>query len=70
MYLLFAPLTVRWISVMTGAAHVTTALRHLDRIAPEVEDDLPPDAIVVRSEPPLRPASSQLGSPRPQAWTV
>ncbi len=35
MHLLLAQWTVRWMSVMTGAAHATTALRTLARHAPD-----------------------------------
>ena len=37
MHLLLAPLTVRWMSLITGAAHATTALRAAERQAPDPE---------------------------------
>lgn len=39
MHLLFAQFTVRWLALMSGAAHATTALRAIARHAPEVEPD-------------------------------
>ncbi len=54
MTMLFAQLTVRWISVMTGAAHATSALRHMACDVPD-DDALPDDAIVVPRVAPKPP---------------
>lgn len=39
MHLLLTRFTVRWLALMSGAAHATTALRALARHAPEAEPD-------------------------------
>ncbi len=43
MHQLLTQFTVRWLSLMTGAAHATTALRAMTRHAPEADpdDDVP-----------------------------
>lgn len=42
MHLLFAQFTVRWLALVTGAAHTTSALRSMARQAPALEDEEPP----------------------------
>lgn len=39
MHQLLTQFTVRWVALMTGAAHATTVLRTMARNAPEAEDD-------------------------------
>lgn len=58
MHLLFAQFTVRWLALVTGAAHATSAMRSMARHAPSPDAD--PD------EPPQRPAPTPLArQPRP-----
>ena len=56
MHLLFAQFTVRWLALVTGAAHATSAMRSMARQAP------PPDADP--DEMPLqRPAARVAATP-------
>lgn len=66
MHLLLAPLTVRWMSLITGAAHATTALRALSRHVPEPETE---SQARPRSTPPLNPPRrrSKAARPRPSS---
>ncbi|MBK6866969.1 MAG: hypothetical protein IPG98_03170 [Burkholderiales bacterium] len=66
MTMLFAQLTVRWISVMTGAAHATSVLRSMARDVPD-DDALPDDAIVVPRVAPKPPPQRAPGRHAPPA---
>lgn len=69
MHLLFAQFTVRWLALMSGAAHATTALRALSRHAPEAEPDEDPAPRAAdtgaRRRPPLTVAKPARRSPKP-----
>lgn len=60
MHPLFLQLTVRWMSLITGAAHTTAALRTMTREAPEPDgrDTIPdPHIDAARRQPPPAPTT-------------
>ncbi len=56
MHLLFAQFTVRWMALITGAAHTTAALRAMARDArePDDPDDAQDEWRLTDEPPPLR----------------
>lgn len=56
MHLLFTQFTVRWVALVTGAAHTTAALRAMAREAPlpDDPDDADADWRLPDAQPPLR----------------
>lgn len=58
MHLLFAQLTVRWISVITGAAHATSDCRAMSRAAAEPQPREPLPDKSARAAVPRVPAAA------------
>lgn len=56
MHLLFAQFTVRWLALVTGAAHATCAMRSMARHAPPPDAD--PDEVPLQ-----RPAARVVATP-------
>lgn len=67
MHLLFAQFTVRWLALMTGAAHATTVLRAMARHAPEADpdDDVPRELPTVPLPTAAVPSASLMNWPKP-----
>jgi len=65
MHLLFAQFTMRWMALVTGAAHTTSVLRAMARNAPEPPDDLVAEYELPDQQPPL-PAQRIAPTPRPK----
>lgn len=63
MHLLLTQLTVRWMSLITGAAHATTALRAAERQAP---NPTPPRKARPRIDPSLRSRRTRAKPVRPR----
>lgn len=65
MHQLYIPFTVRWLSVMSGAAHATTVLRAMARQAPPLaSEDAPPDDSEAAAAPPVPANTGSMPSSR------